>query len=91
MLDVDGGDHRDPGVEQLLDILPSLGVLAARRVGVGKLVDQDHLRVTCQYGRHVDLGEAGATVFEVARRDDLDVLDHLRGSLAAVGLHHRGH
>ena len=44
VLDVDRGDHGDAGVEQLLDVLPALGVLAARGVGVGQFVDQHHLR-----------------------------------------------
>ena len=44
VLDVDRGDDGDAGVEQLLDVLPALGVLAARGVGVGELVDQHDLR-----------------------------------------------
>ena len=45
VLDVDRRDHGDAGVEQLLDVLPAFGVLAARGVGVGELVDQHHLRL----------------------------------------------
>ncbi len=45
VLDVDRGDDGDAGVEQLLDVLPALGVLAARGVGVGEFVDQHDLRV----------------------------------------------
>ena len=45
VLDVDRRDHGDAGVEQLLDVLPALGVLAARGVGVGELVDQHDLRL----------------------------------------------
>ncbi len=44
VLDVDGRDHGDAGVEQFLDVLPAFRVLAARGVGVGQLVDQHHLR-----------------------------------------------
>ena len=91
VLDVDGGDHRDPGVEQLLDVLPPLLVFAARRVGVGEFVDQDHLRVARQHGRHVEFGEAAAPVVDVAGRDDLDALNQLGGFLAAMGLDHGGH
>ncbi len=46
VLDVDRRDDGDAGVEQLLDVLPALGILAARGVGVGELVDQHHLRLT---------------------------------------------
>ena len=42
VLDVDGRDHGDAGVEQLLDVLPALGVPAARGVGVRQFVDQHH-------------------------------------------------
>ena len=91
MLDVDGGDHRDPGVEQFLDILPAFVVLAARCIGVGEFVDQDHLRVPCQHGRHVEFGEAAAAIFDVAGRDDLDALKQLSGFPAAMGLDHGGH
>ncbi len=44
VLDVDGGQHGDAGVEQLLDVLPALGVAAAGHVGVRQLVDERDLR-----------------------------------------------
>ena len=91
MLDVDGGDHRDPGVEQLLDVLPPFVVFAARCVGVGEFVDEDHLRMARQHGRHVEFGEAAAPIVDVAGRDDLDALNQLSGFPAAVGLDHGGH
>ena len=43
MLDVDGGVDVDAGAQEFLDILIPLGVAAARRVGVGELVDEDEL------------------------------------------------
>ena len=45
VLHVDRRDHGDAGVEQLLDVLPALRVLAAGGVGVGEFVDQHHLRL----------------------------------------------
>ena len=45
VLDVDRRDDRDARVEQLLDVLPAFGVPAAGGVGVGELVDEDHLRL----------------------------------------------
>ena len=44
VLDVDGGEHVDAGVEQVLDVLVALVVLEARRVGVRQLVDEAQLR-----------------------------------------------
>ena len=45
VLDVDGADDVDAGLEQLLDVLPALRVLRAGHVGVRELVDQRDLRV----------------------------------------------
>ena len=44
MLDVDGRVDVDSGLEDVVDVLVALRVLEARRVGVGKLVDQSQLR-----------------------------------------------
>ena len=44
VLDVDGGEDVDAGGEHVLDVLVALGVLDARRVGVGQLVDQARAR-----------------------------------------------
>ena len=41
MLDVQRGPHIDAGRQQLLDVLPALGVAAARDVGVGVLIDAE--------------------------------------------------
>ena len=90
VLDVYRGDHRDPGVEQLLDILPPLFVLAARCIGVSEFVDQDHLRVPRQHGRHVKFGKRTSAIFDIARRDDLDALNQLSGFRSSVGLDHGG-
>ena len=40
VLDVDGGDHVDPGVEDLVDVLPALFVASVPNVRVRELVDQ---------------------------------------------------
>jgi hypothetical protein len=61
---------------------------------VGEFVDQDHLRMPCQDGRHVEFGKAAAAIFDVTRRDDLDTLNQLSGFRSSVGLdngrHHVG-
>ena len=91
VLHVDRRDHRDAGVEQFLDVLPALRVLAARGVGVGELVDQHHLRLPVEHRLDVEFTEALAPVLDVARRHDLDAVQQIGGLLAAVGLHDRGH
>ena len=42
VLDVDRRDHVDPGIQQLVDVLPALLVARPRHVGVRELVDQRH-------------------------------------------------
>ena len=86
VLDVDGRDDVDAGVEQLVDVLPALGVAAARRVGVGQLVDQRHRRLAGEHGVEVHLLERGAAVLHRAPRDDREVAELARGARPAVGL-----
>ena len=91
VLDVDGADDRDARIEELLDILPAMGVAAARGVGVGQLVDQDDLGPPRQHRLDVDFGVPGALVLDDDRRDHLDTGELLGGVAAAVRLDHRGH
>ena len=86
VLDVDRGDHVDPGAEQVLDVLVALGVAAAGGVGVGQLVDQADGRPAGQDRVEVHLAEGDAAVLDRPRRDDLQVADLLGGLGAAVGL-----
>ena len=48
VLDVDGREHVDPGIEGVLDVLVALLVLDPRSVGVGELVNQAQLGRTAQ-------------------------------------------
>jgi hypothetical protein len=43
VLDVEGGQHVDAGVEKDLDVLPPLGVPTARAHWCGQFVDKHHL------------------------------------------------
>ncbi len=78
LLHVHGRDHGDPGGKQLLDVLPALGITAARGVSVRQIIDQDHFRVAGQH--RVDIE------FPAGLADDFDALQQLRGLAAAVGL-----
>ena len=86
VLDVDRRDDVDPGVEQLVDVLPALVVARAGHVGVGELVDQHPFRAAAEDGVDVHLLERRAAVLERAPWDDLEVADLLGGARPAVGL-----
>ena len=94
MLDVDGRDHVDAGVEQFLDVLPALLVAGPGHVGVGHLVDQGDLRVAGQHGVEVHLLEVRPAVDHRLARDDLQAVEQHSGVRAPVGLgvgdHHVG-
>ena len=57
VLDVERGVDIDAVRQQLLDVEIALGVAAARRVGVGELVDQHELRMAREDGVEVHLLE----------------------------------
>ena len=63
MLDVDRGVDVDPVVEQLFDVEITLGMAAAWRVGMGKLVDQHDLRVAGDNGVEIHLLEPLPFIF----------------------------
>ena len=86
VLDVDGGHHVDPGVEDLLDVLVSLGMADARHVGVGELVDEHDLRMPREDRVEVHLLHELPVVLDLEAGDDLEAADRLLGELAAVGL-----
>ena len=64
VLDVDGREHVDAGVEHVLDVLVALGVLDARRVRVRELVDQAQLGRALEDGGQVHLLEDAAAVLD---------------------------
>jgi len=86
VLHVDRGQHLESGGEQVLDVLPSLGVGRARRAGMGELVDQHHLGGAGQHRGHVELGELRAAVGHPGSGQDLHSLEQRRGLGPVVGL-----
>ena len=89
VLDVDRGDHVDARVEQVLDVLPALGVPGSGRVGVGELVDERHLGLAGEHGVEVHLVEPVRR--RTARGDDLQPVEELGGLRPAVGLDQPDH
>jgi hypothetical protein len=86
VLDVDRRQHVDLGIEQLVDILPSLCVARTGDVAVRQLVDQRHLGSARQDGIEVHLLEYRPTICERPPRDDLETPDHGGGLCSLVGL-----
>ena len=88
VLDVQGGVDADARGEQLLDVLPALGVARAGRVGVGQLVHEDHAGRALQRGVEIELLQGDAAVLQPAARQHRQPFQQ-RGRLrAAVGLDH---
>ena len=87
VLDVDRGDHRDPGVDELDDVLPPLLVAPRPRdVGMGELVDEGQLRLPGQDGVDVQLLELRSAVGDDLAGDHFEVSDQFSGPRASVGL-----
>ena len=77
-----------PAREQLLDVLPALGVAGAGRVGVGQLVHQQQRGMAGERAVEVELLEPGAAIVDAAAGQDLQALEQAGGLGPAVGLHH---
>ena len=86
MLDVEGRIDVDSGGEQLLDIHVALGMPALRRIGMGKLVDQNEGGPSGQNGVDVHFGEPMALIGDDPARDDFEPLKKRFGLLAAMRL-----
>ena len=87
MLHVQRREDINTGGEQFPDILPTLGMAAARGVGVRKLVDQRERRPARENGVDVHLRQGSALIFDLLLGNDLKVLDQCLRLGAAVGLY----
>ncbi|MCY1432958.1 hypothetical protein D9M71_489760 [compost metagenome] len=90
MLDVDRGVDVDAGVEQLLHVLPALGVAAAGGVGVGQFVDQHQRRRGLEQAVEVHFLEGDAAVLAAQHGLLLKATKQYLGFSAAVGFDHPG-
>ena len=92
VLDVDRGVDVDAGGEQLLDVLPALGVAGAGRVGVGQLVHQEQRGMAGERGVEIELLERARRGSRSARRGRISRPSSSRGGLRpAVGLDDADH
>ena len=90
MLDVDRGQDIDAGVEELVDVLPALGIAAAGDVGVGVFVHNRGPGRPGQDGVEVHFLKLRAPVGQPLGRDDLESLQE-RPRFAAAVVHGERH
>ena len=83
MLDVDGRDHVDPGLEHVVDVLPALLVAHLRRVRVRELVDERELGMPGNHGVDIHLVEIERSVLGAEPRHDFEPVGE-HGRLGAV-------
>ncbi len=86
VLDIQGRDHRDPGLEQRLHVLPALLVARSRDVRMRELVDEGHVGQTREDRVEIHLLEGGAAVLDRHSRHDLETCNLVGGLRAAVSL-----
>ena len=86
MLNVERRPHVDARVEQLLDVLPALGMSAVRSVGVGELVDDDQLGLALERRVQIEFLDRAPVVFNHAPRQDFEPLDERARLGAAMSL-----
>ena len=91
VLHVDGRVDVDAGTQQLVDVLPALGMPRAGGVGVGELVDQDEVGLAPERGVEVELREPGAAVIDRLARKHLQPFEQRGGLRASMGLDHPDH
>ncbi len=90
VLDIDRGEDVDPGRQQLLNVLPALGVPAARGIAVGQFVHQYQLGLGLEQAVEVHFLQQYATVFRTHQGLLGQPAQQGFGLGAAVGLHHPG-
>jgi hypothetical protein len=74
------------GGQQLLDVLPALGMARADRVGVGVFVDQQDLRLAFQGRVDVEFHLDAAAMLDRLARQDLHAAQQALGLAPSVGL-----
>ncbi len=79
MLNVQGGDDVDAGLQQFLHVLITLAVAAARGVGVGQFVHQGHLRPTSEDGVEVHFFQHDAAILDAPPRHLLQIAHLCQG------------
>jgi hypothetical protein len=92
MLDIEGRDDIDPGIEQLEYVFATLLVSArTRHVGMCKLVDEHDLRLPTEHSVEIHLLEHRATMLDHPTRDDLEICQARLSHRSTVAFHDADH
>ena len=75
MLNVEGGVHLDPGVQQVERVLPPLLMPDAWRVRVRELVEQKDRGLAGQGGFEIELAEHDASMLDFSSRENGEAAD----------------
>ncbi len=89
VLDVDGRDDVDAGIQELLHVLPALLVARTGRVGVGEFVDERDARRPLEDSLEVHFAQLDAAVRHDVARHDRKALDERGRRRTTVGLDDR--
>ena len=79
MLNVHCGEHVDSGVEEHGDVLPTLGPLRARHIGVRELIDGADFRLPAQDGIRIHFLENAPAVFHAFAWDQFQTFELCNG------------
>ena len=88
MLDVNGGEDVNPGLQQFVHILPALWMAGAGGITVRQLIHQNQRRTAGEGGVEIELIHVAPAVGEPPRRQGAQALQHRGGLFPAVGLRH---
>ena len=91
VLNVEGGIDIDACAQQLVDVLPALGMSCARRVGVRELVDEKERGPALERRVEIEFLDRRALDVEHQRRQLLEALEQRRGLRAPVRLEQTDH
>ena len=86
MLDVERRPDVDAGGEQLLNVLPALGMTAVGSVGVSELVDNDQLGLARQRSVEIEFLDRAAVILDLAPRQDFEPMNERACLGAAMSL-----
>jgi hypothetical protein len=88
VLHIDRGHDIYFRVEQVEDVLITLGMFAALNIGVGQFVNQNNRRFSRQDGFDIHFGKERAFVLNRLSRNDVELGNQVSDAFAPMGFNH---